>query len=238
MASIAICGCNQQQKQTGNASSDSINNQNNAANNAAQSSGKQNIIHKVIPVPADFTHLTCISGANVVYTQGDYKMEAVGDSATLQYLETDFDSDLLTISFGSEKNQDINVYEGKINVTINISAPHLQCVSVCSSGDFTSKGIWKGDKIEFGMIGSGHLVCDNIECQSLDYQASGDGNADFTNIKAGKVHIANTAGSNINANVNTDFLQSENLGHSTISFTGQAKSTEFHPTKEGKILFK
>lgn len=228
---LAICGCNHQ-----NNTNEQSSNTNQTPASTKQSP-KKNIIHKIIPIGAEFTHLLCVSGANIVYTQGEYKMEAIGDSSALQYLETDFDSNTLTISIGAERYQDLNIYEGKLDVTINLSAPNLQCVSLCSSGDFTSKGVWETDKIEFGIIGKGDFHCDSIKCNIFDLQSTGEGNAYFSHIDSKSTHFANMSYSNINADLQTDLLMCENKGNSTITFTGQARTQQLFPTKSGKILF-
>lgn len=228
LAGALLCGCNQR----GN----SNHNDNQTAKKDKQYA--ENIITKTIPIPCEFTHLTSISGADIIYTQGDYGMEVTGDSAKIIGLETNFESNLLTISFKTERNSDINIYETKQNVTINISAPNLACVSICGCGNFTSKGKWKGEKIELGTIGKGNFECDSIECQIFDYRTSGEGEANFCNIKAESTHISNVARTTINANVDTKLLMCENSGTSAISFSGTALKQELFPTKEGKILFK
>lgn len=234
LAALTTIGCNQQKSTNDSSSKDSTSQTTKSVSKKAK---KQNKITKYIPIATDFTHLICVSGANITYTQGDYNIEAIGDSAVLQYLCADFDSNILTLSIGSERNQDINIYEGKLDVTINISAPNLQCVTLCSSGDFTSHGLWKANKIEFGIIGKGSFHCDSIESTTFDLQSTGDGNANFTNINSKSIHIANMSGSNINADVNTELLMCENKGYSTITFTGKASRKELFPTKTGKILF-
>jgi len=221
---IALCSCN---------------NQNNSANqnNETTPKRKANIITKHIPIGAEFTHLTSVSGADIVYSQGDYNMEVTGDSAVIQYLETNFDSNILTLSLGSERNPELNAYEGKQNVTINISAPYLQCVAICSSGSFTSRGKWSGEKIELGIIGSGNFSCDSIDCKIFDLQSSGKGNADFTHIQAESIHFSSTAETGIKADIETDLIMAENQGTTDFHITGHAKNKEIYQGKKGKILF-
>lgn len=238
LASFAFCGCKQGNNPEEHSSKDAKTSQESVSGNAEKTKAKVNKIHRNIPIGTDFTHLICVSGADVVFTQGDYKLEAYGDSAILTYLETDFDSNILTISLASERNQDLNIYEGKVDVTINLSAPDLRCVSLCSSGDFISKGLWKGEKIEFGMIGKGQFKCDSIDCSTFDFQSSGNGSADFTHIKAQTIHFANMSNCNVTADINTQILQCENKGNNTMTFTGHAKDQQLYPTKTGKILFK
>lgn len=199
---------------------------------------EENIITKTVPLMGEFTHITAVTGANIIYTQGNQSMEITGDSSFIQTLKPDIDSGVLTISMGSELNSDLDLFERNHNVTINISAPSLKCVTICSSGNFTSKGLWTGDKIEFGIIGTGNFTCDSIECKMFDFQSSGSGNAAFAHIKAETIHVANSRGSNVTANINTDVLKAENVGNSTFSFNGKANTKELYPTTNGKIEFK
>lgn len=198
---------------------------------------KVNIIKKNVPLFGDFTHITSVTGANIVYTQGDYNIEVIGDSSFIQSLKPEIDSGVLTISMGAELNQDLNLLERNHNVTLNISAPSLRCVTLCGSGNFTSKGLWKGDKLEFGIIGSGNFVCDSIECNIFDFQSSGEGDAEYVHIKAQQMHVSNTRKTNVKADIETETLKSENVGKSTFTFTGTARYQELYPTKSGKIEF-
>ncbi len=236
-AALAICSCGQHNNPDKANASNTKDQGDTAIEESNSRSSKANIVTKQIPIGAEFTHLIAISGANIVYTQGDYKMDVTGDSSLIAFLETDIESKILTVSLSSEKNQDINIYEGKQNVTINLSAPDLQCVSVCSSGDFTSKGMWKTNKLEFGMIGNGNLHCDSIECEKLDYQATGKGDAYFTHIKSSKSRFTNTSTSNVDANIETNLIIADNQGTSTFKFKGKAETKEIYQSKEGKILF-
>lgn len=195
-----------------------------------------NIIHRNINIAGEFTHLLSMCGADIVYTQGDYNIEVEGDSALLQYLGFDIDSSVLTITLGSQAHQDLNIYEGKSNITINISAPSLQCVSLCSSGDFTSHGLWKNENVEMGIISTGSFSCDSIECKTLSLQSSGKGSASFANIKAANATIDNLAESNINATLDVDYIRAINKGNSTMTFNGRAGEKEFYPTESGKIV--
>lgn len=228
LAIIALCSCNNPTDK---------NEKDKKASEVQNAPAKSaNIIHKQVAVEGEFTHLTSITGAQINYTQGDYSLEIIGDSAFVQYLKTEFDAGVLSISLSAEKNADLNLFEGKINVTINLSAPHLQCVALCSSGGFSSKGLWKADKMEFGVIGTGEFVCDSIECNTFDYQATGDGDATFAHIKADKIHFYNVGKSNITSVVDTDLLLAENIGHSTMLFSGRAKEHDLNPTRNGKIV--
>ena len=212
-----------------------VNNQ--SVTKPAEAVAKSNIIHKDLFVVSEFTHLTIVSGADIHYTQGDYSIEAIGDSTLLEHIITEFDSSVLTINLGSERNPGLNVYEGKKNVRINISAPALRCVSLCSSGNFTTHGLWKGEVIELGIIGEGSFYCDSIVCNTFDLKSSNNGSGNFAYLTGKEVSFANLGNSNITANVDAEHFVAINRGNCTMTFTGRATTKEIYPTKHGKINF-
>lgn len=225
---MLFCACGQQEKQK----------QQTAESVPTPKEKTENVISREYPCGGDITHLTSVSGAHIIYTQGPNRLIAEGDSALLNYLDTDFDSGVLTISLGSERNPEINLYEGKKQITIYFSAPNLHCVSLCSSGDFTSKGKWCAETVEMGIIGSGSLHCDSIECQAFDFKASGKGSAYFTLIKSNEINFANLGETDVDAITDTDHLVAINKGRSTMTFSGRATTHEFYPSEKGIILFK
>ena len=228
---LALGGC---KHTAGNGTADNAN-----ADQQEQSAKKENaakIVRRTIPLGADFNNIMSLSGADIVFSQGDYSMEVEGDSVLMDYIATEVESHMLTVSFASERNKSLSVYDSKLNMTVYVSAPELQCVSICGKGNFTTKGLWIGDKIDMGMIGEGEFHCDSIECNNLQYQATGKGDAYFAHIKAGQVHFANMSGSNVKADVDTESLLCDNVGHSTFSITGKAKSKEVNKGKGGKVL--
>lgn len=227
IASLALCSCNNAKKSEEKA----------AEVTPEQQTEAENIITKTVPLCGEFTHITSVTGANIVYTQGDYNIEVTGDSTFILSLKPEIDSGVLTISMGAELNSDLDLLERNHNVTLNISAPSVRCVTLCGSGNFTSKGLWKGEKLEFGIIGSGNFLCDSIDCADFDFMSSGEGKAEYVHIKAQHIHVANTKKSDVKADVETDIIEAENVGSGIFSFTGNANVKKLYPTKAGKIEF-
>ena len=118
---------------------------------------EQNIIRKRISIPFDFSYITNLGSVDIIYTQGNYAIEVEGDSATLNYLKAEFDSNLLTVSLQDDNNTDINLFGNAGNVKMYVSAPTLKCVSICGSGSFESQATWRAEDIQLGVLSSGNM---------------------------------------------------------------------------------
>ena len=84
---------------------------------------KQNIIKKRISIPFDFSYITNLGSVDIIYTQGNYSIEVEGDSATIDYLNAEFDSNILTVNLQTDNNTDINLYGNSNNIKMYVSAP-------------------------------------------------------------------------------------------------------------------
>jgi len=185
---------------------------------------KQNIIQKSIPVITEFTHLTNIGGIDIDFEEGDYKIVAEGDSALVSIVRTEFDSNLLTVTMPYDSNVDINVYEGKTRVKLYISAPNLQCVSLCGNGSFIQHGLWKQENISLGHLSSSTLSIDSIECSVFRVENSSTGTLNFNNINGRNLtFFTRGAKGSVSANVDADTLYISNIGSENLNYTGKYK---------------
>ncbi len=223
-AALVLCSCNNGGTENSENDKDST--------KVAVNTAKKKIVKLPFPITDNFNHITSIGGIDIVYTQGDYHIEVEGDSALLQHIQAEVESGVLTINIRGERNKDINIYEGKYNVTAYISSPDLKCVAICSTGNFTSKGLWEVDDIELGTIGTGAFNIDSICCATFKYQSTGTGDATFNYLEANdKLDIACMAANHVNANVNTSFLTvATNSGK--VKLSGIAKNKDIAATKE------
>jgi len=196
------------------------------------------ITQKQLIITNDFNQITSAGSVNIVYTQGDFNFYVEGDSSLLQHVETDVDSKVLTISIKTDRNSDLNIYEGSTSVTAYISAPELKCVALCSTGNFESRGTWKENSIQIGVIGSGSFTLDSISCSDFEFQSTGSGNATCKHISATEKTLITCMGqSNVTADVTTNELIATTQG-GTINLTGGAKKKEFVQTRGAKIIDK
>ena len=180
------------------------------------------IVRRQLGTLKDFTHLTNLGSVNIIYTQGDYNMEVEGDSVLLQYLTTSFDSNLLTVSMRTDGNRDINLYGNASNVTMYLSCPNLKCVSICGNGGFESIGKWSGDDIEVGILSTGTMRLDSIECNTFGMQSTSVSNISITNLKANEATVMTRANATIEMDVDAEELTVLNDGKPTMTLTGRA----------------
>lgn len=182
----------------------------------------EKIVRRQLGTLKDFTHLTNLGSVNIIYTQGDYNMEVEGDSVLLQYLTTSFDSNLLTVSMRTDGNRDINLYGNASNVTMYLSCPNLKCVSICGNGGFESIGKWSGDDIEVGILSTGTMRLDSIECNTFSMQSTSVSNISITNLKANEATVMTRANATIDMDVDAEELTVLNDGKPTMTLTGRA----------------
>lgn len=200
-----------------------VNQNNGTAEGAEQKKEvKKNIAKRDIPVITGFTHLTNIGGIDIEFEQGDYKIVAEGDSTLIQHISTSFDSNLLTVTMPYDSNEDINIYSASGGpVKLYITAPDLQCVSLCGNGSFHQHGVWKQEDISLGHLSSSTFAIDSIECTSFKLENSGSGTLSFNNI-SGRNVIFFTRGSkgSMTAHVDADTLSISNIGQETLTYSG------------------
>lgn len=182
----------------------------------------EKIVRRQLGTLKDFTHLTNLGSVNIIYTQGDYNMEVEGDSVLLQYLTTSFDSNLLTVSMRTDGNRDINLYGNASNVTMYLSCPNLKCVSICGNGGFESIGKWSGDDIEVGILSTGTMRLDSIECNTFSMQSTSVSNISITNLKVNEATVMTRANATIDMDVDAEELTVLNDGKPTMTLTGRA----------------
>ncbi|MCQ2213970.1 MAG: DUF2807 domain-containing protein [Bacteroidaceae bacterium] len=192
-------------------------------------------VRKTIPTIKEFSYITSLSGMNIVYTQGDYNIEAEGDSALINYLRTDFDSQILTLSIQGEANADLNLLEGKVDITLYISSPHLDCVSLCGSGNFTQKGTLRSNNFQMGLMGKGNIVCDTIIAPALRFECSQPGSASFGRIVTNDMLIYNRASSTFKADIDCGLLNVINTTSGTVTLSGYAKEKHVTNSGNGKV---
>lgn len=186
---------------------------------------KKNIIRKSINIPQDFNYLTNLGSIDVIFTQGNYSVEVEGDSATLNYLNTDFDSNLLTVSIQNEGNQDYNFYGNTSNVLMYVSCPDLQCVSVCGNGGFTSQATWRTENLQLGALGTGSMNIGKVECTTFSLQSTHVGEVNVTDLHAEDAAIYSRSSAHINIHMDVNNLTILNDGNQAMKLTGKASKT-------------
>ncbi|MBQ6965360.1 MAG: DUF2807 domain-containing protein [Bacteroidaceae bacterium] len=184
---------------------------------------RNHVIRKHIIIPHDFSYLTNMGSIDVIYTQGNYNIEVEGDSTLISYLETNFDSNLLTISLPTESNVDINLYGNTSNIRMYLSCPDLKCVSICGNGNFECPTNWHTEDLQLGALGTGMMNLGNIECSTFSLQSTSIGDVTINNLKAEDATIYSRSSAHISAHVDLKNLLIYNEGSQTIHLTGKAQ---------------
>lgn len=194
-----------------------------------------NIVRKRLDMLGSFSYITNIGSVNIIYTQGDYSIEVEGDSALIPHVKTSFDSNLLTVSMGTDGNCDIN-FEGKTsNVTMYVSCPELKCISICGSGRFESRGKWTGDDIQTGVLGIGSLKLDSIECNTFSMQVTAISHIGIGNLKAKEATILTRTNAIVDMNVDAEEFVVLNDGNPKMTLTGKATNLQIKNPKDQNL---
>ena len=183
---------------------------------------KQNIIKKRISIPFDFSYITNLGSVDIIYTQGNYAIEVEGDSATLNYVKAEFDSNLLTVSLQDDNNTDINLFGNAGNVKMYVSAPTLKCVSICGSGSFESQATWRAEDIQLGVLSSGSMKIGRVECTTFSLQSTDIGDITLTDLHADDATLYSRSSANIDVNMDVKNLVVINEGTQKLHMTGKA----------------
>ena len=185
---------------------------------------KQNIIKKRISIPFDFSYITNLGSVDIIYTQGNYGIEVEGDSATLNYLTAEFDSNILTVNLQTDNNTDINLDGNSNNIKMYVSAPELKCVSICGNGSFESQATWRAENIQLGVLSTGSMKIGRVECTTFELQSTDIGNITLTDLQAEDATLYSRSSATINANVNVKNLFVINEGTQKMKLTGKAQN--------------
>lgn len=197
-----------------------------------------NRIRKPITFNGTFYSITNLGSININYTQGPHSIEFEGDSIMMQYVETKFDSGILTVNLRGENKHDLE-WDSKISdVKLHISSPSLMYVAVCGSGDFTSTSKITSEKLHIGTLGSGQIKFDSISCKSLRYEQNGPGNTLFKEVICDNASVLLNSTGLFRMNTDTKSLYASAMGKSdSIEIKCKADMAEIIITGENSAIF-
>lgn len=196
---------------------------------------KTNIIRKAIIIPHDFSYITNIGSIDIIYSQGDYSIEVEGDSALLEYVNTNFDSNLLTVSIKSDANTDYNYYGNQNNIKMFISAPELHCISICSTGGFDCDDTLNGDDVQIGVLGTGNIHMKDLKCKSLLIESTGDGDVSIDHLTADVATLNSRSSSTFTIDCDVKDFAIINEGKQTINLSGTIEKKTISNKKDKKL---
>lgn len=187
-------------------------------------------VRKPITFSGTFYQITNLGSLDIIFTEGDYNIEAEGPEKMLNYLHIDIDSNVLTVSIDNEESFGINQFtNGSSPITLYISCPNLQIVAVCSTGSFKSVSPIHTPDMQVGILDVGSIELDTvITTGSFRYESSGSGDATFHHIRTQHdCNIMPSGKGNLTADVdvaNSLLIQNENTGDILVS--GKAHKAE------------
>jgi len=197
-------------------------------------------IRKHITFSGTFYQITHLGSLDIVFTEGDYSIEAEGAENMLNSLHIDIDSNVLTVSIENEESLGINSFVNSSSpVTLYISCPSLQTLAVCSTGSFKSVGPIHTTDMELGILDTGCIELDTVfTTGSFNYESSGSGNAIFHHIRTQHdCSLMPSGGGDITADVDVAdklLIQNENTGNILVS--GKAHQAELVILEESNCV--
>ena len=180
--------------------------QNTPAKNDANQSENREVekVRRPISFSGTFYQITNIGSPDIVFTEGDYSIEAEGPSSMVNAVNIDVDCNVLTVSMNNEERIGTNQFaNGPSSVTLYISCP----------------------------LGTGTIELDTVVTTgTFKYESSGDGDALFHHIRADQdCNMLVSGRGNTTADVDiADRLLVENDNSGTVSVSGKAHKAEIN----------
>jgi hypothetical protein len=175
-----------------------------------------------------FSRISLSGETDVVVTVGDAQGVSIrGDDNLLADVETDVDDDTLEISDPSTVD-----LEPKAGITVEITVPELEEVTVSGSGDVRVEGIGS-DIFRAEVSGSGKVEASG-EVQRVDAEVSGSGDLELAEL-ASRDAIAEVSGSGSIHLHATESLDASVSGSGDIVYAGDPPDVESDVSGSGDI---
>ena len=193
------------------------------------------IIREERTVPSDgFYQVTLVGSPDVVFTQGPYSIVVEGHPDIISSVVTEIDSKSLQINIEGEHFIERQSFNNASGVTVYVSCPEIKYIAVCGSGKFKTEGTISGDDMQFGIMGSGGLDIEKIQCKNFDLQASGNGETDIDEIIAENANITSVGGGDTDCSLNVSGNVSiENGGNGETDIKCTSKKLEIYTNSTG-----
>ncbi|MCD8079611.1 MAG: DUF2807 domain-containing protein, partial [Bacteroides sp.] len=161
---------------------------------------------------APFTEieLTCVG--NILFTQSDtYSLRLEGTEDYVKSVTTEVKGTTLQIECKEKKKFN----NGKIQMTVYLSAPSLEAVNIKGVGDFTNEG--------------------SLQCDELILRLQGVGNFSVNKLKADKVSLELTGVGNMEVDLECDNLYARMSGVGQMELSGRARVADIRRTGVGSL---
>ena len=186
-------------------------------------------VRKPLSFSGTFYQITNVGSPDIVFTEGDYSIEAEAPENLFNVINVNVDSNVLTVYIDNEGQLGLDRFNSVSPVTLYISCPSLQLLAVCGTGSFRSVGTIHNENMHVGCLGTGSIELDTVMTMgTFKYESSGDGDAIFRHIQdAEECSLLLSGEGNTTADVdvpNRLLVQNDHTGN--VSVSGKAKVAE------------
>ncbi len=182
-----------------------------------------------------FTRISFRHSGKIYVKQGSpQKVELQGDKDILEKIETDVDGSRLVI--GRKDTRWFGDWNDHDDITVYITVPKIEGLSVSGSGDLMSEGKITGDDMNLNVSGSGSVVVELDLTGELEADVSGSGNIEVKgSCKSFESDVSGSGKVQLAANIreDADFGVS---GSGRIIAKGSAASVNTAISGSGKVL--
>lgn len=209
--------------------SDKKQNVGNVAGTESKETDSTQIVRRRQNCEAPFFQITHIGTFDVFFTEGDYSLEYEGDSTLFPSMVAEFDSGTLTLSRRGENNTDVHAFSSRSNLKVYVSCPELRLLATCNSGSFRGFGAIHTTDVQVGVMGSGSVTLDSLECQSLLLQNNDAGNISITNCRTCSLNVMAKGSGGIQGAYDVE-------GKANLTFSGSGSNDLFCKAEEVDFL--
>ncbi len=189
-------------------------------NNVANSSFKDKTEDRKV---APFTKIELCISADVILEQGENQKVTIEaeKEETLKYLETEVSNSSLIIHFSK------NFMRNTGKVTIKITVPTIEGLTITGSGDIKAGNKIKAENIDLEITGSGTIVLSELSAANIKSEITGSGNIKL----AGKETVVNHnitisgSGNVIASDLETETMKIEITGSGDCKISAKQKVT-------------
>lgn len=197
-------------------------------------------VRKPLSFSGTFYQITNVGSPNIIFTEGDYSIEAEAPENLFNAINVNVDSNVLTVSVDNEDRLGIDTFgNSRSPITLYISCPSLQLLAICGTGSFQSIGTIHNDNMHVGCLGTGSIDLDTVmTAGSFKYESSDDGNAIFRHIQSAQecnLLVSGTGSTTADVDV-ADRLLVQNDYTGNVSVSGKAKVAEVTLLEESNCV--
>ncbi|MCD8235355.1 MAG: DUF2807 domain-containing protein [Prevotellaceae bacterium] len=217
----------------------SCGNSNSANDKAVSDADSVSVPKKVmthVKVAGDFYQITNIGSVDVVFSEGDYKIDVECDSSLLPYVSTTFDSGTLTVFMRREEKGEVE-WAGKSNATLYVSCPLIKYIAVCGGGSFKSVGTIHSTDMQIGNLGTGNIELDSVVCETFEHEHRTDANAVFKHVTCERAKLLSYGSGTIQSDIDAGSIYAVIGGEGDMECNFRSDDVEISSFSSGDAAF-